>query len=93
MPKLKDASRNDYWANGATATIQELQLGAVQRIADAQERIAANSDKMASNYTRLQSDLDYYKRLATERREENRRLGRRINALHGVITKLKNKKK
>ena len=61
-----------------------LSLGCLQRIADATE-------KMAGNYTQLQSDRDWFKSRNEELRKSNSRMARRIAALQGVITKLKKK--
>jgi hypothetical protein len=62
----------------------DIQLGCLLRIADATEA-------MAKNHVRLQNDLDYYKRAYNEEIEARRRLARQVNALRGVITKLKKK--
>jgi len=59
-------------------------IGCLQRIADATE-------KMASNYTQLQNDLDRYKGYVKANREEVHSLERRLSAYKGVITKLKKK--
>jgi hypothetical protein len=63
---------------------EEIKLGCLQRIADATEA-------MAKNHVQLQNSLDYYKRAYNDEIESRRRLVRQVNALRGVITKLKKK--
>lgn len=76
---MRQASNKD-WNSADTA--ESLQIGCLQRIADATE-------KMASNYTRLQADCDMYKRLVNEEREACASLRRSNNALRGVIKRMK----
>lgn len=66
-------------------TVEDINSGSLQRIADATE-------KMAGNYIALQNDRDMYKRWYDQAREEKEKLYRKISALKGVITKLKTKK-
>jgi len=63
---------------------EQLQTGAILRIADATE-------KMATNYTALQSDRDYYKRRLESVQADNRHLYKQLSGLRGEITKLKKK--
>lgn len=65
-------------------TNEEIQLGAILRIADA-------SEKMASNYTQLQADLDWYKKRCKSLNETIEHRNRQIANLRGQITKLKKK--
>jgi methyl-accepting chemotaxis protein len=78
---LKDASRQIYSGSPAP-TINEINAGSLQRIADAVE-------KMASNYAQLQNDRDRYKHRAEENAKSAEKLARQNSALRGVITKLK----
>lgn len=75
----RDASRQNW---NCRNTVEDINSGCLQRIADATE-------KMASNYTALQNDRDMYKRWYNQHREEKEGLYRKISALKGVITKLK----
>jgi hypothetical protein len=65
-------------------TTEQITMGAMLRIADATEL-------MAKNYTELQSNLEMYKRRYNQEREKNYALRRRIDALRGHMTRLKNK--
>lgn len=65
-------------------TVEHINAGSLQRIADATEL-------MAKNYTNLQNDVDRYRGWYKEGREEIDRLNKRISGLKGVITKMKNK--
>lgn len=88
MKSFKEQSRID-WHNKdrqQSPTLEDIQTGAIQRIADATER-------MAGNYLQLQNELDHYKRWNKNYREENEKLRRSISALQGVITKLKKQRK
>lgn len=84
---MRDETRKQYTATLAESgfSCEQLQTGALLRIADAAE-------KMAVNVTRLQSDL----KLMEESRDMWKRQAERIalskRALQGVITKLKQAK-
>lgn len=81
---FREKSRTDY-NNGTDAVSgEDIQIGCLQRIADATEL-------MAKNYTKLQADLDMYKKWYNESDENRWALERKISSLRGVITKLKNK--
>jgi len=80
--EFKELSKNyNYKGEG---TLENINTGTLQRIADATE-------KMASNYTFLQNERDKYERWFKGERAENARLYRRIAALQGVITHAKKK--
>ncbi len=81
---LKEHSREAWNGDNPTPTVEQLTLGCQQRIADATE-------KMASNYIRMENDLAYYKRRVLGTDKEKATLQRRVNALRGVITRMKNK--
>jgi len=65
-------------------TIEQLNTGAILRIADATE-------KMASNYVRMENDLATYKRRAELKESEIRYLLKSNAALRGHIKWLKNR--
>lgn len=82
-PTTRGASRLNH-ASADPNSIDHINCGSLQRIADATE-------KMAGNYTALQNELDRYK---TYYRELSERLASRdktISSLKGQITKLKKK--
>jgi hypothetical protein len=66
----------------SSLSIDQIQLGAVLRIADAVE-------KMALRYNDLLTDRDWSKRRNQEKEEENARLRRSQAALRGYIKRLK----
>lgn len=82
MGTMREDSKINWNSN---KTIEEINAGSFQRIADAAE-------KMAGNYIMLQNDNDRIERNLKKEREKNLILRRRISALQGVITKLKKKK-
>lgn len=61
---------------------EAVQLGAVLRIADATEA-------MARNHTSLVEEKERYRRWYGEEQARNAKLWRRLNAMRGVITRLK----
>ena len=63
-------------------TIETINCGSLQRIADATEM-------MAKNYLALQSDLDWNRNRNKELSSRNSSLCRQVSALRGVITKLR----
>lgn len=85
MGTFRDMSKTNYTVN-RLATNEDVNTGSLQRIADATEL-------MASNYLRLQADLNMYKKWHKESQEGEAKMVRRISALQGVITRLKNKTK
>ena len=70
----------------ANPSVDAISAGSLQRIADATE-------KMAENWSRLADDRDYQKRRAEEAERYAAIRNRRISALRGVITRLKNRSK
>jgi uncharacterized protein involved in exopolysaccharide biosynthesis len=81
MKTLRTESRLDYSLVG-TPNHQELQTGAILRIADATE-------KMAVNHVNLQNERDRFKRYWNEERVANERLRKQVSSLKGQITKLR----
>lgn len=81
MATIREISKRNW--NGDNSH-RDIDSGSLQRIADATEI-------MAQNFIQLQNDRDMYKRWWKEQQEESARLSRRVSALQGVITKLKNK--
>jgi len=75
----REASRKEWTASG---TLEEINAGSLQRIADATE-------KMAASYDALRNDRDLYRRWYDEGRARSHRLELRIRALRGVITRMK----
>lgn len=65
-------------------TIEGINAGSLQRIADATE-------KMALNYSKLIEERDNYKKWYYEKMQRVDRCYRQMTAYRGVITKLKNK--
>lgn len=80
---FREESKLDYGrVTDANLNNDELQLGAILRIADATE-------SMAQNYVRLQNERDRYERWYKDSKASGERMARRIAALRGVITKMK----
>jgi hypothetical protein len=83
----KEESRKNWYVNTSEAlTREQLQLGAILRIADACEA-------MAKNHERLLSDLAYYEKRTKELLDRNSHLYRSNCALRGVIKKRKQEQK
>jgi hypothetical protein len=81
----KKESRKDwYLAGDAKPGNEHLQLGCLQRIADATELMAKRYADLIGEKERAESSRDYW-------RKEAERMGRRVTALRGQITKLKKK--
>lgn len=79
MANLREASKDTWIGNG---TIEHINAGSLQRIADATEA-------MSKNYVGLQSTCDWYKKNYREEQERRQKLERRLNSLKGYITRLK----
>ena len=78
---LRKLSKKTWIGDG---TLELINAGSLQRIADATEL-------MATNYTRLQADLEFYKALAAERDDTIGRIWRSLAAQKGQVTRLRNK--
>ena len=78
----REASTQQWRITGDRATVQEIDSGSLQRIADATE-------KMAASYDRVREERDRYEGYYTSQRDRANRLELRIRALRGVITRLK----
>jgi len=82
---FKEYSRVEWSrTDGEKPTNEQLQLGCLQRIADATELTA-------KNYVQMQNELEKYKRWYQEERAEKERLQRSIVAHKANYTRLKNK--
>jgi len=79
----REESKRDWRrSDGCTPDIDQLKFGALQRIADATEA-------MAKNHVSLMAERDRFERWYNDERKRRERLERRVNALRGVITKMK----
>jgi hypothetical protein len=78
----KVQSRLEWSRETSQLTTEEIQLGAVLRIADATE-------SMAANYTRLQDELDRYKRWYAEEKNAGKRLSQSNASLRGHLGRMK----
>ncbi|GAA3940622.1 hypothetical protein [Hymenobacter algoricola] len=83
LKNYRDQSRLN-WVSSSLPPAEQVQLGALQRIADATEL-------MAKNYTDMQRNLDYYKAGYERRGKEIEKLKLSQRALKGVATKAKNR--
>ena len=83
MATFRGSSKQEWTSN---TSVEHINAGSLQRIADACEL-------MASNYLRLQNDLDLNRRWHREEQSLRRKRDRQIAALRGVITRLKKARK
>jgi hypothetical protein len=74
--------KDDVSIHGEGVTLEQLNAGSFQRIADATE-------KMAGNYIKLQNERDWYERYYKQEKEATARMSKRIAALQGVINRYK----
>lgn len=80
----KDQSRKQWATDENAPTHEQIQIGCLQRIADATE-------KMAVRHTELIQQRDSYERSADFWRAQSEKKDRRVVALRGQITKLRKK--
>lgn len=64
-------------------------MGSLQRIADAAELMAAATELMATKYRQMESSLEFYRKEYPARNTEIERLKRSNAALRGVIKRMK----
>jgi hypothetical protein len=83
----REESKKDWGTGNQDAlSLEQIQLGALLRIADATEA-------MAKNYIRMQDDLEYYKKHYREQKIEIAHLSRSNRALKGHFRRLKKQNK
>jgi hypothetical protein len=80
----REASKGNYGLFNTAPTLEEINSGSLQRIADAVEL-------MAKNHAALLEERDRYKRRWEEELDRRAARDQTISALRGVITKLKKK--
>lgn len=80
----EESRKNWYLAGDAKPSTEHLQLGCLQRIADATELMAKRYQDLLDERDSAQRSRDYWE-------SEHARLLRRLNAAKGQITKLKRK--
>jgi acyl-CoA reductase-like NAD-dependent aldehyde dehydrogenase len=81
MTNFRESSRGNW---NSRDTIEEINAGSMQRIADAAEKMAANYDELRRALESAKKSRDYWRSVADQRQ-------RRINALRGHITRLRKK--
>jgi predicted nuclease with TOPRIM domain len=87
---LREISKDNYISHDDHSR-GAIQTGSLQRIADAMEKQAEATNTIAANWQRLTDERDMYKRWYQEKSAKIDKLNRRISALRGVNTRLKNK--
>lgn len=82
----RESSRINWGTNrnSELMTLEQINTGAILRIADATELIA-------KRYEELIRERDYYKDEANRARNRANEANRRVIAMKGLVTKLKNK--
>jgi hypothetical protein len=79
----KEGSRTDWGRETEGGlTIEQINCGAILRIADATEKMATNHVRLQNDYDSMKRDRDYYM-------DRAHKAERSITAMKGVITKLK----
>lgn len=83
---MRDESKQEWNHKGS---IESVNAGSLQRIADASERTATASEAMARDHVQLLRDVEYYKQANASNLAECERLGRVIAGLRGYVRRLK----
>ena len=85
----REESKKDYgqrMEENGNLCMDQLRTGALLRIADATE-------KMASNYKKLQDDLEWYKKRYRDASADNNHLWNVIRGLRGAVKRAKKAKR
>ncbi len=77
-----DRSRRDWGHSDEKTTIEEIQLGATLRIADAVEKVAQNYDSLLRAKRSAEESRDHWRKRAEQ-------LERQRRSLRGTITRMK----
>lgn len=88
MATAREVSKQTW--NG-TANSDSINMGSLQRIADAVERSAAAVEKVAADYDAMRRDRDNYREWYKQGNADKDKLYKRLSALQGVITKQRKK--
>lgn len=80
----KTHSKTNYGNDKEKATLEQINTGSLQRIADAAEL-------MATNFLKLQSDLEYYKNKTKSLENELKTERKRTATYKGQATRIKKK--
>lgn len=79
----REESRGEWYnTQQDKPTCEQINVGSLQRIADAAE-------KMAQNYTSLIEELDRYKRWYEEERKRSQKLRNRVAGLQGAFRRFR----
>lgn len=81
----RDASKENWGTKEENLTLEQINTGCLMRIADASEKMATNYIKLENDYKYMKERRDYYEKKYNEAQ-------RKISALKGVITKIKKQK-
>lgn len=84
IKSYRKESRTDWGTTDDKVTLEQINTGAILRIADATEA-------MAKNHVQLQTERDRLQRWYEQERERAAKLERSNAALRGQITRLKNR--
>lgn len=79
-----DKESRKSWSRPTGATIDDLALGCLQRIATATETMAQHNDRLIRERDNARADRDFWRR-------EAEHLARRLSATKGQITRMKRK--
>lgn len=85
VKSYRQESRIDYGTTDENMTLEQIQTGAILRIADAAE-------KMANNYAQILSDLDWYKKRYQQEKDKNEQLRKSVASYKGHLTRLRHNK-
>ncbi len=80
MSTMREDSKREWTSNGV---VEHINIGSLQRIADATEL-------MSKRYAELIRERDQFERWYKEATNRADRIGRRLSAAKGQITKLRN---
>ncbi len=84
MKNYKEESRKNWGTSDDKLSIEQIQIGAILRIADAAEAMAKNHVQLQNDYNNMLESRNYWRNEAESLRKSN-------ISLKGVITKTKNK--
>lgn len=89
---LREASKSNWQTDNQKPMDEEIQIGALQRIADATEKMAEGFTELYKKLKTAENDVNYLNERLVYYRNEGKLMARRINALRGVITRIKKSK-
>lgn len=87
--EFKEGSRRNWASRGASLSIEQIQAGALLRVADACEKMCLDREKLERDYKYMRQSRDQYRELYETERKRSAGLKGYVKRLQKVIEHFK----